>query len=97
MVEEREGKVVGFISGFDGGGIFYGYMGRLVVGERYRRHGIGEALTKTCLQKFRESGVPVVFAGAGFINEASQKLLKKIGFVDEGYRLVYFDTGLIQR
>ena len=95
LVEEREGKVVGFISGFDDGGIFYGYMGRLVVDENYRRQGVGERLARACLQQFKESGIPIIFAGAGFDNKASQDLLRKIGFVDEGYKLMHFNTGLI--
>ncbi|MBI4170596.1 MAG: GNAT family N-acetyltransferase [Candidatus Aenigmarchaeota archaeon] len=92
LVEERDGKVVGFISGFDDGGIFYGYMGRLVVDPGYRNQGIGESLTRACLKQFEEFGVPIVYAGIGLQNTASERLVQKLGCVDGGYKLIYFET-----
>lgn len=97
LVEERDGKVVGFISGFDDGGIFYGYMGRLVVHPDCRRRGVGNALTMECLRRFRKSGIPVVYTGAALRNKPSQNLLMKLGFVDEGYKLLYLDTGAVNK
>lgn len=88
LAAEKDGEVIGFVSGFDDTGIFYGYMGRLVVDARYRRIGIGRELTKACLEEFRKSGVAVVFAGVKNGNIASLELLAKEGFLDDGYKLL---------
>ena len=89
LVEERDGKVVGTISGFDDGGIFYGWMMRLAVDRNHRKRHIGEGLVKAGLEEFRKAGVPVVYAGAHRLNESSKNLLTKLGFAQEGFELVY--------
>lgn len=78
------GRVVGFISGFDDG-VFYGYTGRLVVAEDYRRRGIGESLLIACIEEFKKAGITAVIAGVNEKNLASRALLKKAGFGEGGY------------
>lgn len=90
FVEERDGKVVGFITGFDDGGAFFGYLGRLVVDPDYRRLGIGEKLVKLCLSEFKRNGVPTIFFGIHKDNRTPERLVKKFGAEDGGYRLMYF-------
>lgn len=95
LVEERNGRVVGHISGFDDGGIFYGYMGRLVVDPAYRNKGIGKKLTRACLRQFKEAGVSMVYVSVAVKNAASEGLLRKLGFVDEGYKLLYIEPNAL--
>lgn len=92
LVAEKDGTVIGYISGFDDTGIFYGYMGRLVVDPEFRKLGIGESLSSACLAQFKRSGIPVVYVGVHADNEPSKGLLRKIGFSDDGYKLLWKET-----
>jgi ribosomal protein S18 acetylase RimI-like enzyme len=85
LVAKIGGKAVGFVSGFDDTGIFYGYMGRLVVDPEYRNQGIGTQLVEACLEEFRKAGVASVFAGVRRDNAASKELLSKAGFKGGDY------------
>ncbi len=85
LVARMDDKVVGFVSGFDDTGIFYGYMGRLVVDPEYRNQGVGARLMDACLEEFRKSGVSAVFAGVRRDNATSRELLGKAGFKDGDY------------
>ncbi len=93
LVAERDGKVVGYIFGYDDSGRsgkpkFYGYMGRLVVDPEYRNLGIGRSLMENCLAEFKRSGYSVVYIGIKKGNIASLELSKKLGFSDDGYYLL---------
>lgn len=90
FVEERDGKVVGFITGFDDGGAFFGYMGRLVVDPKYRGRGIAKGLIKKSLSEFKSQGVQTVFVGIHKTNKASKSLVKKLNAKDGGYKMMYF-------
>ena len=89
FVAEVDGRVVGSVSGFDDGGIWYGWMMRLAVDESHRRQHIGEGLAQACLQEFQRAGVQVVYAGAHQDNTASRGLVAKLGFKDEDHKLLW--------
>ena len=89
LVEEKDGKIIGFISGFDDGPIFYGWMMRLAVDSAHRRQGMGERLARACLEEFRKAGATIVYVGAAKDNVASKALMKKLGFIDEGFELFH--------
>jgi ribosomal protein S18 acetylase RimI-like enzyme len=85
LVARKDDRIVGFISGFDDTGIFYGYMGRLVVDQKHRNQGVGTMLAEACLAEFRTSGVASVIAGVGKDNVLSLNLLRKSGFKGSEY------------
>lgn len=89
FVEERNGKIIGFITGFDDGGAFFGYIGRLVVNPKYRRLGIAKNLIQHCISELRKNNIQIVFVGIHKDNLASETLFKKFGIRDGGYRLMY--------
>jgi ribosomal protein S18 acetylase RimI-like enzyme len=91
LVAEIDGKVVGYASGFDDTGIFYGYIGRLVVDQEYRRRGIGERLVSARLEEMKRAGIGVILAGVDSKNPQAKRLLRKAGFVDPGYHLLFKD------
>ena len=96
LVAKKEGKLVGYISGFDDSGKsgepkFYGYLGRWVVDPSYRHKGIGKELLERSIEEFRRSGYAVIFAGVKRDNLASKTALEKVGFGDDGYLLLIRD------
>lgn len=96
LVAQMDGKVVGYVYGYDDSGKsgkpkFYGWMGRLVVDPEYRYRGIGKCLTDTCLAEFKRAGYEVVFAGVKMDNLISKQLLERAGFKNDGYLLLYVE------
>ncbi len=95
LVAQKDGKVVGYIFGFDDSGRsgkskFYGYLGRLVVDSEYRNMGIGKALIEESMAEFKKVGYKTVFAGVHKLNTSSKRLFEKHGFRDDDLMLLRY-------
>lgn len=88
LVAQEGDDIVGYVSGFDDGNVFSGYMGRLVVDKRYRGRGVGKSLVEACLGEFKKSELKVVLVGVRIGNEVPKKLFKKYGFAEGNLLLI---------
>ena len=58
------------------------YIEQIAVAEKYQRFGIGEQLFKNAINYAKIHGYGKMYANCRKINEISQSLLKKIGFIE---------------
>jgi ribosomal protein S18 acetylase RimI-like enzyme len=58
-----------------------GYIEDVIVDEAYRGRGIGEALTRTCLENAQRAGCPQVMLTCNPDREAANRLYQRMGFV----------------
>ena len=94
MIESPEKQVVGIIDLFN----FDPFQSRaevgIVIGEAYRRQGIGElALQLLVEHSFQYLGIHQLYAHIDTTNEASLRLFKKCGFEECGYLKDWMRTG----
>lgn len=94
FVAENKGVVVGHVSGFDDGGHFYGYIGRLVVDSNFRKKGIATKLMGLCIKEFRKTfsrkKEMIIIISIHKRNVASLTLAKMLGALDEEYKTLFF-------
>ena len=88
LIEEKDGRVVGYI-------IYADIQGdaellRIAVDKRYRRTGIGNKLMKDMLDELVESGSEKVMLEVRAHNVAAVKLYKSFGFKDIFVRENYY-------
>jgi ribosomal protein S18 acetylase RimI-like enzyme len=67
-----------------------GYIEDVVVDERARGRGIGEALTWACLESAREAGAPYVGLTSNPSRVAANRLYQKMGFVQRDTNVYKF-------
>ena len=86
LVAESEGEVVGYsYSGIEGRDYMSlrgpaGVLHDLVVDDRHRGRGIGQALLDATLQAIEARGVPQIVLHTAALNEAAKRLFARAGF-----------------
>ena len=90
LVEEREGKIVGYVGSiFD---IWEAEILLVAVDEGHRRRNIAEGLMSAIIEKHRSAGREKIFLEVRRSNIAAQGLYRKLGFVKVGVRERYYEN-----
>ena len=91
LVAELGGRPVGALTYFVRPGLFHGgswgYVDELIVTASVRGRGIGDALLRAALQRFRAAGCREAAVSTMLDNDAAVALYRKHGFVDESLQL----------
>ena len=91
LVAEVDGRLAGALTYFVRPGLFHGgswgYVDELIVTASVRGRGIGDALLRAALQRFRAAGCREAAVSTMLDNDAAVALYRKHGFVDESLQL----------
>ena len=88
IAAEHEGRVCGFLCWRAAAGEWE--IENVVVGEEARRRGIGAALVRAVIEKWRESGGTALLLEVRESNEAARRLYEKCGLRELGRRRGYY-------
>jgi len=88
IVAEREGKICGFLCARAVAGEWE--IENVVVDQRFRRTGVGSALMRALLKKWKDSAGTVVLLEVREGNGVAQSFYEKSGFCQVGRRRAYY-------
>lgn len=94
FVTEADGQIVGTVFGSHDGR--KGWINRLAVDPRYRRHGIAQQLVKHAEEALAREGLIIVAVLVEATNESSLGLFRKLGY-EERRDIIYFRKFLRDR
>ncbi|CAM9392431.1 unnamed protein product [Phaeothamnion confervicola] len=79
---------------FENGYILCGYIAMLAVDKRYRKHGLGTALSSRVIAAMRDLGCAEVVLETEVTNAAALRLYEKMGFLRDDRLLRYYLNGV---